>query len=93
MFGVLLELYKTDEFRRLYSTFGLSDRAYLSFLYRLLADRDADNGGLDSYAGQLRDGSLRRENIVLGMTTSSEFASKYSEFLAAPSSAISSPPG
>ncbi|ODT14395.1 MAG: hypothetical protein ABS35_34855 [Kaistia sp. SCN 65-12] len=93
VFGLLLTLYKSDEFRGLYSTFGLSDRAYVSFLYRLLVDRDADGGGLDSYAAQLRSGSLRRDNIVHGMTTSSEFAAKYVDFLKAPRSAISPPPG
>ncbi len=72
-----ISLMGSDEFDDLYSPIGLSDRAYVSFLYRLLVDRDADGQGLETYSQELRDGRLTRESVALGMIMSSEFSGKY----------------
>lgn len=71
---MMLELMRSREFREKYSVIGLTDRAYVTFLYRLLADREADRYGLDSYVNQLSDGTLTREAVAFGMMTSSEFS-------------------
>jgi hypothetical protein len=81
--GMMLALMKSEEFNARYSTIGLTDRAYVSFLYRLLADRDPDQHGLLTYTKQLRDGLLTRENVAYGMMISSEFQAKYSAHLSA----------
>ncbi|WP_353646463.1 DUF4214 domain-containing protein [Mesorhizobium sp. WSM2239] len=81
--NMMLDLMRSREFMKRYSPIGLSDRDYVNFLYRLLADRDGDGYGLDTYASQLRDGTMTREAIAFGMITSSEFNSKHSVHLAA----------
>jgi hypothetical protein len=65
--AMMLNLLHSDEFRGRYAPFGLTDRAYVSFLYLLLLDRPADPYGLDSYA----------KHVALGMILSSEFQSRY----------------
>ncbi|MER9952262.1 DUF4214 domain-containing protein [Mesorhizobium sp. M0047] len=80
---MMIELMHSREFMRKYSTIGLSDRAYVGFLYRLLMDRDGDGYGLDIYSKQLREGSMSRDTIARGMITSSEFTDKYSVHLGA----------
>lgn len=74
---MMLTLMQSDEFNRRYAAFGLSDRAYISFLYLLLVDRSADGYGLESYAKHLGNGSMTRETVALGMMLSHEFRSKY----------------
>jgi hypothetical protein len=74
---MLLTLVRSDEFVSRHATFGLSDRAYVSFLYRMLLNRDADQHGLDSYAKELRNGSMSRESVAQGIMMSSEFQSKH----------------
>lgn len=74
---MLSSLLRSDEFGERYGSFGMSDRAYVNFLYVLLVGRAADNDGLDSYARQLRDGTLARDYVALGMFTSSEFSTRY----------------
>ncbi|MER9028117.1 DUF4214 domain-containing protein [Mesorhizobium sp. M0674] len=80
---MMIDLMHSREFLRKYSIIGLSDRAYVGFLYRLLMDRDGDGYGLDVYSKQLRDGSMSRDSIARGMITSSEFTDKYAVHLAA----------
>jgi hypothetical protein len=75
--GVIMALMRSDEFRRLYAVHGVTDRAYVKFLYRLLLNREADGHGLESYIRQLAKGSITRENVALGMITSSEFRHRY----------------
>jgi hypothetical protein len=81
--GLLMTLILSDEFSELYFARGLSDRAYVSFLYRLLVDRDADGYGLDSYARQLAEGGMTRESVAYGMILSSEFQKRHRASLAA----------
>lgn len=71
-------LMRSSEFNSRYAPIGLSDRSYISFLYRLLVDRDADEYGLDTYSRQLREGAITREDVALGMMTSGEFQAKHS---------------
>jgi hypothetical protein len=89
---MMLTLMHSDEFNRRYPSFGLTDRAYIGFLYLLLLDRPADPFGLETYAKHLRDGSMTRENVAYGMMLSSEFQSKYAAHLNADST-TSAPPG
>lgn len=79
----MLALMHSDEFNARYATFGLTDRSYISFLYRLLLGRSADPLGLDGYANQLGEGSTTREHVALGMMLSGEFQSKYAAYLVA----------
>jgi hypothetical protein len=93
---MLLAMMRADEFNRQHTAFGLTDRAYVSFLYLLLLDRPADNHGLDNYANRLSDGSMVREGVALGMILSSEFQSKHSAHLNAQQDvrpATAAPPG
>jgi hypothetical protein len=71
---MMIELMRSREFAGKYADFGLDDRAYVTFLYRLLADREADGHGLGTYTKQLREGTMSREAVALGMMISSEFA-------------------
>ena len=75
--SLLMQLMRSDEFNDRYFVRGLSDRDYINFIYRLLVDRDADGGGLESYAGQLAKGSMTRESVAYGIIASSEFRKMY----------------
>lgn len=78
---MILTLLNSDDFNGRYATFGLTDRSYISFLYLLFVDRPADPQGLDSYARHLNGGTMRREDVALGLMLSSEFQSKYAAHL------------
>lgn len=80
---LLVRLMRSDEFSDLYFTRGLDDRAYINFVYRLLVGRDADGGGLESYARQLGKGAMSRDSVAFGIITSSEFQEKYRSSLGA----------
>lgn len=75
--GIIIEMMRTDDFETRYATIGLTDRAYISFLYLLLLDRPADDYGMETYARQLRAGTMRREDVALGIINSSEFNAKH----------------
>lgn len=70
---IILEMMRSDDFKTRYDTIGLTDRAYISFLYLLLLNRPADNGGLDAYARLLQAGTMTRESVAFGIIDSSEF--------------------
>lgn len=74
---VIMDMIRSRDFEAKYVTIGLTDRAYISFLYLLLLDRPADNYGLETYARQLRKGSLTRDAVALGIINSSEFKSRH----------------
>ena len=74
---VVMEMIRSKEFEAKYATIGLTDRAYIRFLYVLLLDRPADNYGLETYARQLRKGSMTRDAVALGIVNSSEFKSRH----------------
>jgi hypothetical protein len=88
---MMVEFMRSREFMEKYSLIGLSDRGYVSFLYRLLADRDADGHGLGTYSKQLREGELTREAVALGMITSSEFAAIHKKHIKANADAAAAP--
>lgn len=79
--AMMTELMRSPEFAAKYSDFGMTDRVYVSFLYRLLANREADGHGLGTYSKQLREGTMSRETVAYGMMTSSEFAAKHATHL------------
>jgi hypothetical protein len=85
---MMVQLMQTREFMEKYAIVGLADRAYVRFVYHLLLSREADGGGLDSYSDQLRTGVMTRESVALGLVTSSEFATKYSTYLAENTKAV-----
>lgn len=91
--AMMLDLLRSDEFKRQYATFGLTDRDYVSFLYLLLLGRPADGYGLDTYAKELRAGSMTREHVALALIQSSEFQSKYAAQLGAKPATSSAAPG
>jgi hypothetical protein len=74
---MILELMRSADFENRYATIGLSDRAYISFLYHLLLNRPADDWGLDTYSKQLRAGTMTREAVVFGIVDSEEFKSMH----------------
>jgi hypothetical protein len=74
---MLLALLRSDEFKSRYSTFGLSDRSYIAFLYLLLLNREADGGGLNAYVKQVSKGTMKREDVAVGIMSSSEFKSRH----------------
>lgn len=75
--AMMLAMLRSDEFVARNTTFGLTNRAYISFLYLLLLNREADAYGLDSYGKALAEGSATRESIALGIMESSEFKSRH----------------
>jgi len=77
LIDVVMEMIRSEEFEAKYATIGLTDRAYIGFLYMLLLDRPADSYGMETYAHQLRKGSMTRDAIALGIVTSSEFKSRH----------------
>lgn len=77
LIDVVMEMVRSDEFAAKYATIGLTDRAYIAFLYELLLDRPADSYGMETYSRQLRGGSMTRDAIALGIVTSSEFKSRH----------------
>ncbi|MEZ0000119.1 DUF4214 domain-containing protein [Sinorhizobium fredii] len=81
--SMMLTLMQSTEFNERYPVFGLTDRAYINFLYLLLVNRQADGYGLDSYAKQLHGGTMTRENVAMGLMLSQEFRSKYATHLEA----------
>lgn len=70
---MIMEMMRSGEFESRYATIGLTDRAYISFVYQLLLNRPADGYGLETYARQLRAGLMTREDVAFGIVTSSEF--------------------
>jgi hypothetical protein len=72
---MVIELMRSAKFESRYATIGLSDRAYVSFLYYLLLNRPADDWGLETYSRQLRKGTMTREAVALGIVDSEEFKS------------------
>lgn len=74
---MILEMMRTADFESIYSTIGLTDRAYISFLYLLLLDRPTDGWGLETYARQLRAGTMTRESVAFGIIDSEEFKSTH----------------
>lgn len=61
----------SQEFRNTYG--GLNDIQFVEQLYSSVLDRAADEGGLSRWSGQLQDGTLSREQVVLGFSDSREF--------------------
>lgn len=74
---VIMEMIRSGEFEAKYATIGLTDRAYIAFLYLLLLDRPSDSYGMETYSRQLRRGSMTRDAIALGIVNSSEFKSRH----------------
>ncbi|RVA03495.1 DUF4214 domain-containing protein [Mesorhizobium sp. M7A.F.Ca.US.002.01.1.1] len=70
---MIMEMMRSHEFETRYATIGLTDRAYVGFLYLLLLNRSADGNGLETYTYQLRQGSMTREAVAFGIATSAEF--------------------
>ncbi|MEY9559321.1 DUF4214 domain-containing protein [Sinorhizobium fredii] len=66
-------LMRSDEFEAKYATFSLTERSYVTLLYRLLVGREPDEYGLASYVKQIRAGTMDRWAVVEGLITSSEF--------------------
>jgi hypothetical protein len=77
LIDMIIKLMRSADFQSKYPTIGLTDRAYISFLYLLLLDRPADNLGLEAYARQLRAGTMTREAVVFGIIDSTEFRSRH----------------
>lgn len=75
--GMIIEMMRTDDFETRYATIGLTDRAYIGFLYLLLLDRPGDEYGIETYARQLRAGTMTREDVAFGIVDSSEFRSEH----------------
>lgn len=75
--NIIMDMIRSDDFATMYDTIGVTDRAYVGFLYLLLLGRGADNYGLDSYVRQLRAGSMTREAVAYGIITSSEFKARH----------------
>jgi Ca2+-binding RTX toxin-like protein len=64
------------EFQNTYGT--LDDPEFVNLLYRNVLDRDADEGGLASWVGQLENGAAR-EVVVRGFAQSREFVNNTDE--------------
>jgi hypothetical protein len=74
---VLLVLLRSDEFFEVHPVFSLSARGYVNALFSLLLGREADAAGLDTYAKELKSGTMTRADVALGLVQSSEFRSRH----------------
>ncbi|MER9016511.1 DUF4214 domain-containing protein [Mesorhizobium sp. M0898] len=74
---MIIHMMHSDEFETKFATIGLTDRAYISFLFLLLLNRPADGSGLETYARPLGEGSMTREAVAFGIINSSEFKSSH----------------
>jgi hypothetical protein len=84
---VLERLLDSHEFKSKYATFGLSNSNLVTFLYKLMLDRDPDGGDLSSYLPQPDDGSATRDDVSRGIINSTEFRSKHSILFRSPTAA------
>ncbi len=75
--AVIVDLLRDEEFADRYAAFSMSNRAYVSFLYRLLLHRDADPHGLDTYGRELDTGGMTRVGVAMSIALSSEFEAKH----------------
>ena len=60
-------MFQSGAFQDRYSSFGMPDRTYVSFLYKLLLNRVADNDGRISYMKQLASGTMTRADVAAGL--------------------------
>jgi len=74
---MLVHMLDSDELKDKYALFGLNDAQFVALMYRLLLDRDPDQGGLASYVAQLENGSATRPDVNRGIIDSDEFRSKH----------------
>jgi hypothetical protein len=71
--NVIEAMFRSGAFQDRYRSFGMPDYTYVSFLYKLLLNRVADNYGRDTYLKQLASGAMTRTDVAVGLATSSEF--------------------
>lgn len=64
----------SQEFKNTYG--GLDNTQFVKLLYSNVLDRAADEGGLLRWSGELNDGTMSREQVVLGFSDSPEFKNK-----------------
>lgn len=74
---LIIALSKTDEFQVRYPGANSSNRDFLYLAFELLLGRRPDGGGLQSYLTALSQGSMRRQDIIRGIVTSSEFSTRH----------------
>lgn len=77
VYDMLRMMTNSEEFTARHGTVGMSNAAYVNFLYGKLLLREADPGGLATYAKELNTGHVDRPTVVQGIVTSSEFAHKH----------------
>lgn len=70
---ILLSLMASDEFARTHRVEDMSDAGYVTFIYRLLLDRDPDGQGHADYTRALDQGDLSRLAFVSALLESREF--------------------
>lgn len=75
--AALLAMATSDEFAARHRLTYLSDRKYITLLYRLLLGRDADGKGLADYSAQLGEGKLTRTALVQSLLQSDEFRKRH----------------
>jgi hypothetical protein len=77
VYDMLRMIVDSEEFAARHGTVGMSNAAYVNFLYGKLLLREADPGGLATYVRELNTGHMDRPTVVHGIATSSEFAHKH----------------
>jgi hypothetical protein len=85
--GMVLAMLKSPEFAKRYGVIGLNDREYVSFLYRLLLNREPDGAGLGSYASQLKSGAMNRASVAAAFVHSGEFNERHPILFVSPQAA------
>ena len=77
LYDMLRMMADSGEFNARHATRGLSNTAYVYFLYQTLLLREADPVGLASYVKELNAGNINRPTVIQGIVTSSEFEAKH----------------
>ncbi len=72
-----MRIFRSDAFAARHDPEAQSDSEFVQTLFRITLGRDPDGAGHDEYVRQLAEKAITRENVVLGLLTSSEFAARY----------------
>ncbi|WP_181705389.1 DUF4214 domain-containing protein [Chthonobacter rhizosphaerae] len=74
---LVLAMMASREFHDVHFPDGMSDDAYVRFMFRLLLGRDVDGHGLASYVAELKSDRINRDHLVQGIVLSDEFRKRF----------------
>ena len=70
---LVVALLGSEAFAARYAPDGLPNPAFVTFIYRLLLEREPDGQGFRDYTAQLNEGELSKASLAKALVTSDEF--------------------